>query len=224
MKRLENYRRREDGFTIIELMIATTVLSVILVMVTFMMISIGKLYYKGISQAKAQQTARNIVEDVSNHLELNDSPPTESATADNITFTDASGGSHTIAAYCIGEVRYSYILGRQIGGDAATQISHVLWRDRTPAAGCVPADLRSNDPSGGDASNPGTELMTDRGRLAALTIDTSNSPYEIEILVALGENDLFDGSGINTLCRNQTGSEFCATSQLRTSVTKRLPG
>lgn len=208
-------RQRQAGFTIIELMIATTVLSVMLVLVTFMMINIGKLYYKGMSQAKAQQTARSIVSDVASHLELNDQDPT-TATG---TSGEASAAGLTFQAYCIGETRYTYVLDRQIGTDP-TQIRHVLWRDKTPDDGCSHAfpDLALATPSPG-----GTELMTDRGRLAAFSVGLS-SPHEIQILVALGEDGLFIDTGINTLCSNQAGNEFCATSRLTTSVTKRLSG
>lgn len=218
MNRSNKHRRKQQGFTIIELMIATTVLSVILVMVTFVMISIGKLYYKGISQAKAQQTARSIVEDVSDRLELNDKnpydpPPTHPPTDATLTFQ----------AYCVGETRYSYILNRQIGSDAATQIRHVLWRDKTPASGCVPADLTLANPTSDPSDTSGTELMTDRGQLAAFSV-SGTSPYQIEVLVALGEDDTLDKAGSNTQCKNQANNEFCATSRLITSVTKRLPG
>lgn len=226
----------EKGFTIIELMIATSVLSVMLVMVTVMMINIGNLYYKGISQSRIQDNVRSITDEVSKHLELGDN------------FFMRTSGSQ--AAYCIGSTRYTFILYKQIGDNPGApdyQSKHVLWRDTNPTPGSCPAalpNLAAATPSSG-----GTELMAPHSRLTEFTI-TGDSPYKVSISEAYGDNDLLCDNGVigdcakepapgslveklaagtipapagDIRCRGDVGQEFCATANLSTTVVKRLP-
>jgi len=201
----------ERGFTIIELMIATSILSTILVLTTAMMINIGNLYYKGVSQSRIQQNARSITEDISQHLELN---------GGNVIST-GPGSSTAPQAYCIGTVRYNYILGRQIGSDASkNQVAHVLWRDNVPSGDCSAltlAQLNSSTPTDG-----GTELILSNSRLTAFTITPLTTPYTLSIGVAYGDSDLLTGSGLNTLCQGGIGQQFCATAHLTVTVAQRL--
>jgi prepilin-type N-terminal cleavage/methylation domain-containing protein len=126
-------RRSEDGFTIIELIIATAVLSIMLVLVTVLMINIGNLYYKGINQSRVQDSVRNITDSIGDQLKLSDKVPQQATSS-----TD--GHTH---AYCIGDKRYTYVLGVQIGhgGLDATghetnpAYKHVLWQDTNPSPG-----------------------------------------------------------------------------------------
>jgi len=201
----------EEGFTIIELLIATSILSVILVMASVMMTGIGRLYNKGISQSKIQSATRNITDDVSQRLQLDAqlSPqPTE------------VGGYN---AYCIGETRYLYIIGKQLGdgndGDGTPKVKPVLWRDKTPAGGCSSSNP---DPSG-------VELVPTNARLIDFTI-TPTSPYQISIGLAYGDIDLLNVTpdnpnfNINTTCKGSNSTEYCATAKLTTSATRRITG
>src|ERR1700679_3076592 len=141
-------RRSENGFTIIELMIATAVLSTIILLVTVLMINISNLYYKGINQSRAQDTARSIIDDVSSHLELSNLSPATGSTA----YPGPSSGD-AVSAYCIDNTRYSYAVGTEIGNKPSSGVNpvvlqHVLWRDTIASgAACTPADLTLNNPS-----------------------------------------------------------------------------
>ena len=64
------HNKAENGFTIVELMIATTVLSVILLLASVVIIGIGNLFYKGVAQSQTQGDVRTIIDDVSQHLKL----------------------------------------------------------------------------------------------------------------------------------------------------------
>ncbi len=76
---ITTHRHLQKGFTIIELMIATAVLSTILVMVTVVMVNIGSLYYKGINQARVQDDVRSIADEIIKNIQLNDQPPTDTS-------------------------------------------------------------------------------------------------------------------------------------------------
>ncbi len=68
LNRHQPLKANQQAFTIIELMIATTVVSVILLMVSIIMINIGGLYYKGFSQARTQDNLRSISDEVARQL------------------------------------------------------------------------------------------------------------------------------------------------------------
>ncbi len=202
------------GFTIVELMIATTVLAVILLLVTVMMTNIGNLYYKGVNQSRIQDDVRNVTEEISQDLELNDQ------SVSSATVTRAYGGAVTMYAYCVGDTRYSYALNLQIGGGSG-QIQHVLWRD-TYTKACTPIDLSLSQPeSGSNAGTDGVELIAPNSLLTAFSI-TANSPYTISVGMAYGDTSLLNISGTNTTCKEGTGDDFCATASLTTTVVQRI--
>jgi prepilin-type N-terminal cleavage/methylation domain-containing protein len=233
-------RRRltgQKGFTIIELMIATTVLSVILLLVTTMMISIGNLFYKGINQARVQDDTRNITDEIAQYLQLSGTAP----------LPGIDSGNPDISVYCVGDTRYSYAQRVQIGhqkAGAGPIYRHVIWRD-TPSGGCDPthgANLQSPFLSGG------TELIAPNSRLTDFSI-SATSPYVISVGIAYGDDDLLCDNGWNAppdcatsgvsghmqqiwsglinptgqiSCKGSTGDQFCATATLTTTVANRL--
>jgi prepilin-type N-terminal cleavage/methylation domain-containing protein len=215
-------RRREQvqsGFTIVELMIATSVLAVMLLLVTIILSSLGNLYYKEANQSRIQDDARNVVSQITQDLELN-------------------GGSvqSGVGAFCIdGSIRYSYVIGQELG----TESTHVLWRDTDPnPANCTSANLALAQPSA-----TGVELLAPSSRLTQFSISLT-SPYTITINVAYGDDDLLCSPSASGTCtsRNNTmtpgnfrdgdiickgvsdGDSYCATATLTTTVVQRLTG
>ncbi len=238
----------ERGFTIIELLIATTVLSVVLLLVTVVITSIGNLYYKGVNQSRLQDTVRGLTDEVGQKLELNSNG--------FFTATGTATGGFSTKAICIGNTRYTFAPGTQIGSQS-NQILHALWRDTNPTPGTCDLsgsnsvdlnspNLDSNDPSG-------TELMGPRSRLVNFSIVSINStgsgsPYQINIFMALGDGGLLCSSSAvpnscstdaampttatvpsyvnytkpDLTCKGHTGDQFCATGSLTTTATQRL--
>lgn len=224
--RYPRHRLSEKGFTIIELMIATAVLSTILLLATVIMISIGNLYYKGVNQARVQDDVHGIVDEIAQRLQL-------SGTSAPILVQSTPSGK--ISAYCIGDTRYVFVTGQKIGSgldrDGTTPLSpHVLWRDQAPAGCAAPSDnflstvTVASDPSG-------TELIAPNSRLTRFcitgagspTCTPSPSPYSISVGVAYGDIDLLNNpASINATCKGNIGDQFCATSSLTTAVAQRL--
>jgi prepilin-type N-terminal cleavage/methylation domain-containing protein len=207
MAKSDNSLKDQRGFTILELMIATTVLSVILILVSVMMTSIGKLYQKGVNQSRVQGAVRTITNDVSQNLQLSESP--QIATNDGKT------------AYCIGSDRYTAVIGRQLGtgqeADETPRAKPVLFHDKTPTDGCTTDNL--------DAVH-GTELIPDKSRLLEFKIaEVFSGTYKIEVAIAYGDYDLLSStSGIDAKCKALAGDQFCATADLTTTVSQRLAG
>lgn len=202
------------GFTLIELLIATAVLSTILVMSTFIMMSIGRLYYKGINQAKIQNFTRSTASDITNRLQVNDK-------SEATVITNSNGG-----AICIGDYRYTYVLGKSLKSniaDGTNESKHVLWRDKhNAAAACMPTN-----PAFLDADVPsaeGVELMVPNGILTEVNLN-SHSPFTLKLGAAYGDHDLLTakiGNSAAVKCRGGTGGQFCATSYLETTVANRI--
>lgn len=223
------YKQRrlgQTGFTIIELMIATAILSTLLLVVTIIMISIGNLYYKGINQARVQDDVHSITDEVSQHLQLGGtSKPTRVTSPDGKT-----------VVYCIGDTRYVFITGEQIGTgldtDGVTPKSqHVLWR--SPGTSCPKPPINNilNSPFLVFIYPSGTELIAPNSRLTDFCITgagapactPSPSPYTISVGVAYGGIDLLNPpTSTNPACKSSTGGQFCATASLTTTVAQRL--
>lgn len=221
---MTSLNHQQRGFTIVELMIATTVLSVILLLVTAMMIGIGNLFTKGVNQARIQDNVRSISDELAQQLKFTAAPLTWTTNPATIYVSDLSGNLHsyTMNAFCFGDTRYSFVVGLQIG-TASNQIRHVFWRDSLKAAGasaCDPVDLRSN------IASDGTELIAPNSRLTDLRI-TGSSPWSIDVGVAYGDDDLFSNPNSTgppappQLCLGSAGDQFCATANLHTVAVNR---
>lgn len=196
----------QKGFTIIELLIATAILSTILVMSTIMMTRIGTLYYKGINQSRVQDNVRSLTDEISSQLQLSTDGFYQSA-GDNITIPSE------IKSYCIGKIRYTYVIDQQIG----VTYPHVLWRDSV-ASGCGVADLRNATLSGG------VELIAPNSRLTLFDLQMlgATSPYRLAIGVLYGDTNLTTGNLSTRKCAGGKDNQFCAKAELTTIVGKRL--
>lgn len=226
----DDHRPKQAGFTIIELMIATSVLATVLLLVTVVMISIGTLYYKGIAQSRVQDDTRNVTDEISQQLQTNGQ-----------SLATAVWTAKKEQAYCIGNVRYTYVLNAELGHKApggAILYKHVLWRDANPTPGSCsidPADtgnvssvdLTQNTPSSG-----GTELIGASTRLTTFCIGTFTSPstcnqatvspFPLTISAAYGDDNLLNLNGYKTTCKGVTGEQFCSTARLQTTAVQRL--
>ncbi|CAN5640987.1 hypothetical protein BH23PAT1_BH23PAT1_3180 [soil metagenome] len=199
----------QTGFTIVELMIATTVFAVLLLIASAAIVTIGRQFYKGIITARTHSVAVNISEEMSRGIQYSASPPR----------IIINGNIH---AYCIADKEYVFEKGVvQDGSDPV-----FVRRD-----GCEPS--WGGGPSAVD-DNPSnfseTELLGDNMRLAELTLDDINtqSTYSlfVKVVYAPSDNDnelLNDPTGPNARCKSGiAGSQFCASSELSVTVHKRL--
>ncbi len=216
-----------NGFTIVELLIATTVFSVVLLVASTAMIQIGRLYYKGIISTRTQNATRDIAQRVVTDLQYGGSDsfkPNYSALStvpsqpeQNPPLKPDNIGQ--ALAVCIGDSKYTYWLGQQVKGT-----HHGIVLSQATSGTCSP-------------DSNGVELLGENMRLTQFQIAKSSGNqgfYTVKIKVAYGDNDLLttyneasDGININqlsqTLCKSGiAGSNFCATSALDTSATIRV--
>lgn len=200
------------GFTIVELMIATTVFSVFLLLLTLIIMQLTRTYTKGLIASKTQETARSISAEISRAIQFGGASVTTIAPPPTI---------------CAGTHRFSYILGRQVKQSPSTadHTQHALVADTVPA-GCPPGN-----PSSFVASTQ-RELIPENMRLAKLSVTQVGSSrlYTVTVRVIYGDADLVDDlstgpldpSSPNASCVSEAGNQFCAVSELVTTVEKRL--
>ncbi len=241
----------EEGFTIIELMIALSVMSVILIMSTVILIQIGGIYDKGVSGSNLQNSSRSIVQDISSAIEFSGynpavtecSPSPLPVAVNNSCYVNGASTDPYPPeyAYCIGTVRYSFIVNAELGTDAGVTppatTNHVLWRDvlnhyNDP---CVPVDFNNLNNPHDSYTVPGSghELMAYHTRITAFNITPATGPeltgtgnvYDITFSTAYGDSDLLNISGANTTCKSQitlVSTQFCSTASVSSTINARV--
>src|SRR5688572_1794031 len=99
------FKGPERGFTILELLVATIVFSVVLLLVTAGIMQITRVYYKGVTETNTQNTARTIVDTISQAIQFS---------GGDVTVTNPAAVPGTDYAFCVGNEQFSYRLGWQV--------------------------------------------------------------------------------------------------------------
>lgn len=233
-------KNNKTGFTILELMIAVTILAVILLMVALIMTNIGSLYSKGVELTNVQNVNRSLVSELAATIQFGGQTMEGPNT---YTYTSSDGTAIQVSAICFGTTRYSYILGFPGGSSSSSSIPHILWRDEMRGLGsCVPLNIGLNNPVCGSISGPesciasipgsGSNMLGDNMHLTVFTVKQYNPQlYGISVGLVYGDKNLFKttstGSMVTTkngnyICSGQTGDAFCATSFLSTLADERV--
>lgn len=216
-------RKDESGFTLTELMIATTIFSTILLLITLGLLSIGKNYYKGRNTARTQDVARRVIDEITQAIQYGEGSPgpeEEPPTWDpalgtpptvirryhvstpapptpptvNKEFEDTNFENETIEDYfCIGPKRFTFGNKRVRSVKGTDPAQHGLVVDE-PAGGC----------NAGLAPNPlkpaigvplvGRELLAENTRLTELKIIKRGSGYTITVQISTGEQEFIMNS------------------------------
>lgn len=202
----------EQGFTIVELMIATMVFSVILTILTAGVVSFTTRYYRGINASTTQTTARTIMDTIGQAIQF--------GTAQ----VETGGSGH----FCAGGYRFTF------------DTTGTKYDPASTATGLQMAKMGATCDA--SPASDSKQLLGKNMRLTTLSVTKVGSTdlYRVELGLAYGDDDLLcDGTtcdsssnpstywraslGANDLrCRSSAGSQFCATSKLTTTVAKRI--
>lgn len=219
---------KQKGFTVIELLIATTVFSVVLLLLTTGILQIGRTYQKGVTQAQTLDTVRTITDDIAQSIQFSGGQVIAAV-------PDAPSGEHGI---CAGSRLYSFVRGTKLKGDGT---NHVLIAETV--ANCVGATPRNFSTVNLGAGQ--VELLGKNMRLVNLAVaqDAANPRlFTVSVRAVYGDDDLLCSPSITGSCSSESvlpaaelqsrtdltcksfyhGSEFCAASELVTTVEKRI--
>ncbi len=205
------HRLKHQGFTIIELMIATVIFSTVLLLCTYALIQIGRLYMKGVTMSRTQEVARSAITEIAQSIQFSGGPVLPDVT------TPGTAGVPVV--FCVDNNRYTFVSDRQLvdsGPLAPDQANQVLIRDTI--AGCNPA--ASPQPP---FNNP-RELLANGMRIMDLSVTraSGNESYMISITVVFGDQDLLSADHKSCAANLSAGGGFCAVSSLHTTVQKRV--
>jgi prepilin-type N-terminal cleavage/methylation domain-containing protein len=209
------------GFTIIELLIAMSVFSVVLMMVTVAIMQISKVYYKGVTETNTQSTARGIMDTITQAIQFNGGTVTATPGAPG---NPAPGGSYD---FCVNNQEFSYRPGYQLidNSPGTHQTNHSLVV-RT-VSGC-------SSPTGQNLSAGGVtgrELMAPNMRLSSMVVQNlGNNLYKVQVRVVYGDDTLLISPSGNSnaaaapdaACRGGAGQQFCSVSDLSAIVISRV--
>lgn len=198
----------QRGFTLIELMLATTVFSIILLIGIAGFVQVGRAYYKGITISQTQEVAKQIVDDVSAQIRLGSSVS---------SLQTATNGRDY---YCVGSYRYTFKLYNKVDTSA---------HDFTTNFGLIQDSLPGGSGCGNPFDSPSVplvnpaELLGNQMRLLAFSVaPVTGSPnlYLLNVEVASGQDSaLSDPKSASAVCNNQNGSDqFCAITNINAVV------
>jgi prepilin-type N-terminal cleavage/methylation domain-containing protein len=213
---------RQAGFTIVELMIATLVFSMVLLVITYGVVHFTTDYYRGINNSTTQTATQNAIDSISQSIQF------------SAGGTTASDSTH----FCAGGKVFMYDLGTEFTGTATSTNRGLYEQD---------ADASCSDPG---TPSGGTELLGKNMRVADVSVQSDDAtdptvPWQITLRIAYGDSDLLcslalngdtggcDSSSSNfaatdnfaaddMLCRSQIGSQFCSVVVLNTIAQQRI--
>ena len=216
---------KQTGFTILELMIATTVFSLVLMLALAGITQITKIYYHGVTLAHTQEVARGVIDEIGESIRFSKDiiviPESPVPVGPIIDLGNPDIYPDT-GYICVGTNRYTYAIDRQLKNTPtpnAKEKVRVLWVDQ-PTSCTGPAELSSEIPIAG------RELLSENMRLARFSVKESQikDTYTVDISVVYGDDDLlFPESDGTVTCKSSfVGADFCGFSNLSVSVFRRL--
>lgn len=221
VKRKREVRHGKDGgFTILELLIASTVFSVILLVVAVGALTFTAQYYKGVTSSKVQSAAREAMNELAQAIEFGQSV--------NTSVFDPTTG---IGGVCVDGTVYGYALGQQVTDNAPKlgspwyQGFHglVAISGGTCTTTAIAGVLNTqNLPAGA------RELIGRHMRLSAFSVQQNGDLFAIRVRVIYGDSDLLSPAVSSSTdwsvenCNGSSGTQFCAVSDLQTTVERRV--
>jgi len=215
-------KQDSKGFTIVELMIATMVFSVVLLVITFGVVYFTTSYYRGVNGSTTQSTAQDALDTISQAVQFSG------------ISSVAPDASQTF--FCAGTKLFVYQLGVQYKGDpTATTGLYMLNKTGSNCAYQAPA-----------ANDGGTELLGKNMRVLGFNMTkvtagsgSSGDVWSLGLRIAYGDDDLLCSptvgncsnnnvlttsqfSNSDVICKVQAGSQFCTIANLSTVAQQRV--
>jgi prepilin-type N-terminal cleavage/methylation domain-containing protein len=215
MKKID---KQQKGFTVVELLIATAVFSLVLLVFLIALIRISQIFYKGVNLSNTQEAARNTIQTIS----------------DDIQFFNVEPAVYD-SYFCVGGYRYSFNKGVQVGGGDANDFGII----REASSTCKPwTGSGSQAPDFSKAA----KLLDPGMQLNDLVVKPVNGGISVKILVVFygssktvflsqlpsSINDPNDPSynayrASDARCTGPpSSSQFCATAEYQTTVLQKF--
>ena len=229
MKKIQNFNPK--GFTIIELLVATSIFSAILLVLTQVVIRLSGTYYHGVIQNQTLNVAKNITNNIVQQIQFtggdiifpgNPTYPFTSSISDDAVQSYES-------YLCIGNNQYVYQLGGRFDNISSQGSLAMSYNPQCSNGG--PSirdnewDFRVKNLAKNISSNYYVNLIPQGMRLVKFDIAHQfGNLYKVDVMVASGPDGAApDGPGFNNTSFNPRcypNSPYCATIELVTYVEK----
>lgn len=207
MKKLKS---NQSGFTILELVIATAVFSIVLLLMTYSIIQISRTYVKGYIVSETGNNLRSIQDQLTQAVQASDNSATSGI------YIPASAGADW---FCINGYLYKYQEGVEQSSSAS------VFYAVKPNGGCGPStDVSSYTCSNTPGCNQlvGNNIQIPPGGFSISEIDTANNLYKISISLLYGSPNSYSSNNPPRCLASFAGGEFCAAVQTTTTVGQRV--
>jgi prepilin-type N-terminal cleavage/methylation domain-containing protein len=146
LKKRNNKTNKAKGFTLIELMLATTIFALVLIIMLASFLQIARMFYKGVSISSTNEATRSLVEEIVNDVRF---------AGDSSIACAASSCPSYRKYFCVGNHRYTYITAPNKGGGAKVSGTDVSSpQPSTINAGVVQDTVFGCPPPTTSGSNP----------------------------------------------------------------------
>lgn len=228
-------RDGEQGFTIIELVIATAIFSIVMILLITGVVAVTRMYYKGVINTQTQTVARSITDSIAEAIQFNGASVVPNT-------NDVPSGEY---AFCVGGQMYTFVLGKELidGASATTTQSPHVLAESNVGQNCT--DATPPDLSAATLPTNSVELLSANMRLDYFNVCSASSGtnlYGVHIRIIYGGSDLLQPLttpldqrstgcvGPTGLPENQCsgtfsnflGGQFCAVSELDTTIEQRV--
>lgn len=204
-KKQETRNKKQMGFTLVELIVAMTFFSFMLVLISVGVIQIMRIYQSNLATRRTQQAARIVVEDVTREIRSALRVPV--ATPDRLCLEGAQTIEYSRQDFAPDP--------NQPNTDAAVLYKRQLQGNCTSSTGII------NEQKLAGSDNPNGSNVQVRQFLPTLIEDEQDQPASIKIILGIttGARDLLDSDG--AVCQPGPGAQFCAATTYSSIVSLR---
>ena len=206
----------KKGFTIVELLIAISVFSALLIIIVYAFLYGLNTFSKAQVVSKTQEVSRSIEQNIAQSFSL-------TAAGSYTSITPVTNNGITSYGFCLGQYRYSYVLDKQL----TSSNNYGLLQDTLQ--GCSSStssvDLSGNLPT----LNKPKQLLGNNMRISNFTITTSTplyssaTGYQLVMEIDYGNNLKAGTNGYKYQCPSgNISSSFCAVAKIDTIIFQRI--
>jgi prepilin-type N-terminal cleavage/methylation domain-containing protein len=209
----------KKGFTIVELLIAISVFSALLIIIVYAFLYGLNTFSKAQVVSKTQEVSRSIEQNIAQSFSL-----TAAGSYTSITpVTNNANNGITSYGFCLGQYRYSYVLDKQL----TSSNNYGLLQDTFQgcSSSTSPVDLSGSLP----ILNKPKQLLGNNMRISNFTITPSTpsnisaTGYQLVVEIDYGNNLKAGTNGYKHQCPSgNISSSFCAVAKIDTIIFQRI--
>ncbi len=201
---------KKNGFTIVELMIATAVFSLALLVLAVSLLTINHQYFKGISQGNVQTAASNILNNVTSAVEFS-----------NGSYIGKYNSSNYQGYFCVGHTEFLYQLYKidnNLAVNPLTEINNCIGLTSNLLKACSVSNCQYSGLLGSNMQLLNFQITS---------IDSSLHLFKINLDIAFSSKDqlfcsLSNSTGTNQLKCNPFNSSAALISYVINNPTKKI--